>query len=334
MVAALDPGVAPDVMIQESPVPSSRVRLLAVGDINLGRNVGQEILAGNTGFPFEYVADELHSYDLVIGNLECQLSDQQGETQHPLNNLIFTGPPSGAISLRLGGIAAVSTANNHAFDYGVSALRETMKYLNEEQIIFAGTAESEEDLYSPTLFSVNGVTFAFFACTGIMNIEDRIWTRYVAEADSGRLFPALRSVRPVVDIVILSFHGGAEYAAGPSPSTEEFARASVDAGVDLFLGHHPHVPQRIEQRGGSLIVYSLGNFVFRQPFDFWTQRSFALEVVIAKNGADANLHWFHPRPVAAGDQPSFEVSPEDFGRLYERIAGTFYMKEGDLEWFN
>lgn len=334
IVAVLAPTRSPTPESRKREAVPSRVRLLAVGDINLGRNVGQRILAGDLMFPFELVADDLHSYDIVIGNLECPLSDQQGETQHPGNNLIFTGPPSGAASLRLGGITAVSTANNHALDYGVRGMRETRQYLEAEEVLFAGTGESEEDLFRPAMFTVKGIRFAFFSCTAIMNIEDRIWTRYVAEADSAKLFPVVRSFRHEVDMIILGYHGGAEYASEPGRETREFARAAVDAGVDLFLGHHPHVPQRIEQRGTGLIVYSLGNFVFRQPFDLWTQRSFALEIAIDMEEGGAALRWYHPRPVTAGDQPSFGLTAIDLDALQGRIAGVSDRKGDAPEWFN
>lgn len=123
-----------------SPARDRTLRLLAVGDVNLGRQVGQEILNGDTLYPFVAVVDTFAAHDIVFANLECTLSEQGGETQHPRNNLVFTGPPAAARSLRLAGVTLVSTANNHALDYGFTAHSETMKYLAGQGILFAGTA--------------------------------------------------------------------------------------------------------------------------------------------------------------------------------------------------
>jgi poly-gamma-glutamate synthesis protein (capsule biosynthesis protein) len=321
-LGALVDGTDADLRQEASMAEDPRagvVRFLATGDINLGRFVGQQILAGDTLYPFAQVKAALAPYDFVFSNLECQLSEQGGETQHRRNNLIFTGPPGGGAALRLGGITHVSTANNHALDYGIEALEETIENLNREGIVFSGTAGQGGDPYAPALFTINQVRFALFSCTAVMNMEDRFWTQYVAEADTARLFPRIRETRPDVDFLLLSYHGGAEYAEGPSGTTRSFAHTALKAGVDLFLGHHPHVPQGIEQVGGKLIVYSLGNFVFSQPFAFWTQRSFALETIIRRDRNGTRIEGFRCLPLLAANQPQFLEIGGEHHVVRERI---------------
>jgi len=319
---------------RNGPEQPNTVSLLAVGDINLGRNVGQQILRGDTLYPFAHVRADFAHYDVVFGNLECPLTDQKGETQSPYNNLIFTGPPAGASSLSRAGMTLVSTANNHALDYGIAGLTETLDHLGAAGILSSGTSLDAGKLYQPVLLEVKGIRFAFFACTDIMNIEDRSWTRFVAEADSGKLFPAIRACRQKADIIILSYHGGEEYAAAPTIRTRRFARAAIRSGVDLFLGHHPHVPQEIEQLTGGLIVYSLGNFVFRQPFEFWAQRSFALEVMIQGKESGAAVAWYHCKPLLAGDQPELIRSTEAYQLIRSRTRGTYSDRERGDRWYD
>jgi poly-gamma-glutamate capsule biosynthesis protein CapA/YwtB (metallophosphatase superfamily) len=299
--------------------PKSTVSLIAVGDVNLGRAVGQEILAGDTLFPFVHVQETFARYDIVFANLECTLSEQGGETQHPRNNLIFTGPPAGARSLRAAGVTIVSTANNHALDYGVRAHAETMTNLREAGIVFAGTSSDSGALFDPVLMNVGGILIAFFACTDVMNIEDEMWKRYVAAADTGQLLPRIREIKESVDFIVVSYHGGDEYAHRPTARTKSFARSTLDAGADLFLGHHPHVPQGIEVLNGKFIVYSLGNFVFRQPFQYWTQRSFALSMDLRKDGSNTYAESVRVLPVESGLQPRFLNEGEDFELIRERI---------------
>ncbi len=298
---------------------TTSVRFLATGDINLGRVVGQQILQGDTLYPFAHIRDDLAAFDFVFGNLECQLSDQKGETQHPKSNLVFTGPPSGAAALKRGGITHVSTANNHALDYGVGALVETIDNLKREGIVFSGTAAAGGDPFAPAIFHVKDISFALFSCTEIMNIELRSWTSRVANADTARLFPRIRAKRTTVDFILISYHGGGEYLDRPTASTRAFAHGALDAGANLFLGHHPHVPQGIEEVNGKLIVYSLGNFVFSQPFAFWTQRSFALEVMFRKEGSVPRLESYRCLPLIAANQPRLISHDGDRRIVHERI---------------
>jgi poly-gamma-glutamate synthesis protein (capsule biosynthesis protein) len=296
-----------------------RIRFLAVGDINLGRSVGQQILRGDTLFPFAAIRDTLLSYDVVFGNLESCLSDQGGETQNPDNNLVFTGPPAGAATLRKGGVQIVSTANNHALDYGVKGWSETMANLGQAGVAFVGTARDSARLAGPVILERRGIRIAFFACTDLMNHPGPGWKRRVAWADTSALLPRIREARAAADLVVVSYHGGDEYADTPSASAVQFARRVADAGAALFLGHHPHVPYGIERRGGALIVHSLGNFVFRQPSRFWTKRSFALAATIVKDSLGTRIEGYSVLPVLAGACPSFAVDRADRDTIFHRI---------------
>ncbi len=309
------------------------VRFLALGDVNLGREAGQEILKGDTLYPFAATYDTIASYDLVFANLECTLSEQHGETQHPKNNLIFTGPPGGAESLRKAGIHVVSTANNHALDYGVRAHGQTIENLRRADIAFAGTAPDSAHLFDPAIITRHGIRFAFFACTDVMNITDRLWLRYVAQADTGKMLPRIRAYRDSVDFIVVSYHGGVEYAERPSSRSLGFSRALVEGGADLVLGHHPHVSYGLEKIGKRYIVQSLGNFVFRQPQHFWTQRSFAFAAEVTKSEEGTWISRFHCLPVLTGFQPRFMASGSEAKDMFHRIQRYSTLPESEnLSW--
>ena len=102
-----------------------------------------------------------------------------------------------------------------------------------------------------------------------------------------------------VDWIIVSMHRGVEYAAAPSSTQVEFAHKVIDAGANIVIGHHPHVPQGIESYHEGMIFYSLGNFAFWQPFDYWTEHSFAVELNLKSDGTfDHTIV-----PINAGWQP-------------------------------
>lgn len=300
------------------------VTMLAFGDINLGRKVGQQILLGDVDFPFRNIRWLTDSADIVFANLECQLSDQHGETQNPKFNLIFTGPPSGAVSLAHFGITHVSTANNHAFDYGTEALFETIDNLDSAHITHVGTSKSDALLYEPAVFEKKGIRFALFAVTDVMNFA-RGWQNYVAVADTAKLFPEIRRIKPSTDFIIVSYHGGDEYADRPSRRTKKFAEECIREGVQLFLGHHPHVPYGIAKEGTSYIVYSLGNFVFAQPQHYWTQHSIAVRIQFEKSDSSkgafnsAQIRSLECIPLNASMQPSLATDSSTIASLIHRV---------------
>jgi poly-gamma-glutamate capsule biosynthesis protein CapA/YwtB (metallophosphatase superfamily) len=278
------------------------VRMIAFGDINLGRVVGQKILKGDIDFPFKNIREITDSFDIVFANLESQLSDQKGETQDPKYNLVFTGPPEGGKTLADFGITLVSTANNHAFDYGKRALFETIENLDENNIAHVGTQRAPEYLYDPVVCVVKGIRFAVFGVTALMNVR-KGWQGNIAWADTSRLFPKIREIAPNVDVVIVSCHGGIEYAEAPAPNIKKFARECLAQGVMLFIGHHPHVTFGILREGKGYIVHSLGNFVFYQPQHFWTQLSYGIDVKFVKDSV-TRIVSLRCIPIKAGMQPS------------------------------
>ncbi len=303
---------------KEKTSKSTTVTMLAFGDINLGRMVGQHILHGDVDYPFRNIRWLTDSADIVFANLECQLSEQHGETQNPKFNLIFTGPPNGAVSLAHFGITHVSTANNHAFDYGVKALFETIDNLDSVHIIHVGTSKSDSFLYVPSVFVKKGIRFALFAVTDVMNFAQG-WQNNVAVTDTAKLFPAIRYIKSSVDFVIVSYHGGDEYTGRPSLRTREFAAECIQQGVQLFLGHHPHVPYGIAKKGTSYIVYSLGNFVFAQPQHYWTQHSIAVRIQFEKSDSTAQIQSLECIPLDASMQPSVTTDSATIAGIVHRV---------------
>lgn len=83
------------------------------------------------------------------------------------------------------------------------------------------------------------------------------------------------------DIVVLSLHFGEEYHRQPNAFQIELVHSIAETGVDVIIGHHPHVLQPIHWVQNSkgknvLVAYSLGNFhsgqlgLYRQIGGFFT----------------------------------------------------------------
>jgi poly-gamma-glutamate synthesis protein (capsule biosynthesis protein) len=274
-------------LVPAPPEPS--IVLAAGGDVNFGRECGQAILKDGRYDPFSGLGRAWGDADARVVNLESQLSDQHGVTQSPEHRLIFTGPPGGAETLLQARVTLVSTANNHAWDYGKSALFETLANLERAQLAYAGTGRDREQAYRPAVVRVKGRSVALFAVTQVWNqppFDTHPGKDFVAWADLAELRPRIEQARRDYDFVLVSYHGGEEYVSAPVDRTRAFVNAVMALGVDAVIGHHPHVPQGIGWVNDRPVLYSLGNFVFAGHDDRpWTKQSFFARLTLQKGHA-------------------------------------------------
>jgi poly-gamma-glutamate synthesis protein (capsule biosynthesis protein) len=308
--------------------------LLMFGDVNLGRMVGQELVKGNLEFPFQLVKDTLSRADVVFVNLESQLSDQDGETQHPKYNLIFTGPPSGARCIKAANVSVVSTANNHAFDYGMKALRETILNLQGAGVQAVGTSLDSVAGSMPAVVEREGFRIGFLAYTQFVNVNGS-WRGRIALFDSLQARRDIEELRSKVDLLVVSYHGGAEYTDRPSAKLRREFQMFAEAGADLVVGHHPHYVQGIESYRGKLIFYSLGNFVFYQPQLELTQFGLGVHLTLVRRGPKVEVDRIRLLPFRAGLQPSFKLTRDEEESFSQRLMklSTAQISRTDEGWY-
>jgi len=295
----------------------SSVTILIFGDVNLGRQLGQELLKGNLKYPFDRMQTLLRSADCVFANLESPISDQHGETESPRSNYVFCAPPVAARVLRQGGVTIVSTANNHALDYSLDGLRETVQDLDTEGVLHVGTSADSVARIAPTVVRRDGIRVGFLAYTQFVNAAGP-WKGRLAIFDSIGAGKDIRRLKRKADIVVVSFHGGTEYSDKPDDRTQRQLECLVRAGADIVVCHHPHVPQGIDTVHGSIIFYSLGNFVFNQTTP-WAKRSFGVELKMKKKGNAAFLSSVRLIPFRAYKQPATDLTPSDVDSLVSRV---------------
>ncbi|MEA1909738.1 MAG: CapA family protein, partial [Patescibacteria group bacterium] len=189
----------------------------------------------------------------------------------------------------------------------------------KEQILFTGSQNISEEQYKPAVLFSNGQKIAFFAITDLLNGYDRYADPYVvtsSDEDLENLIFHIKQNKKKMDWIIVSMHAGNEYQKKPSTRQKKLAHALIDSGADIIIGHHPHVPQGIERHNSGIIFYSLGNFAFWQPFEFWTQNSFVLEITLKPN------HVFEYKivPVEAGWQPKLVEDMDAQKKMIDYIA--------------
>jgi poly-gamma-glutamate capsule biosynthesis protein CapA/YwtB (metallophosphatase superfamily) len=316
----------------EGPTKTPLV-LIAGGDVSFGRLRGNRLLREPGRDDFAPVRKLLDAADLRFVNLESTISDQ-GETQSPINQLVFTAPPLAADALARANIDIVSLANNHAWDYGRDALFETFRRLDAAGVAYVGAGKSRREAYAPRIVEANGQRIAFVAVTDIWNqeFEPHPGKEYVADAVTEPLVAAVKQARamPGVDRVVVSHHGGYEYVDQPHEATRALLRASIDAGADAVLGHHPHVVQRVAFHRGRPILYSLGNFLMRMvtgkpwtEFGMLARLTFAPGREVTVTLCPYHVDGFDPLPFVGDEKRAFyeRVFRFTFDRL-QRAGAT------------
>jgi capsule synthesis protein PGA_cap len=256
------------------PTPNSdanTITIAAVGDIMLGStSINDSFLAPNDGRDLlRPMTPYLTSADLTFGNLEGPMLEggksakcSEPKPGEPVRCFAFRVPTRYGAYLKEAGFDVLSLANNHAGDFGIYGRTSTRKILDDLGIKHAG---SDKTNLSTTFLEVKGKKIAVVAFAHnqiVPNLND---------LEAAKLL--VSSAKKKADLVIVSFHGGAEGEAAQNvPKQTEvfvgekrgnvyaFAHTVIDAGADLVLGHGPHVMRAMEIYKGRLIDYSMGNF--------------------------------------------------------------------------
>jgi len=207
--------------------------------------------------------------DLAVVNLECILTGD--DLQHIVKDGIAIQVPTSAIvGLSIVPFHLACLANNHTFDYGVEGLARTQELLERHHIQSVGAGLCAEEAERARIFQFGNTRLA------VVNVAEGEEGRSasggpgVASLDLSRLRGQLSSLRTQADVLVVVVHAGREHLPIPAPYIQAIYHSLVDAGADLVVGHHPHVPQGIQLYNGTPIAYSLGNFALwaRVPMEY------------------------------------------------------------------
>jgi poly-gamma-glutamate capsule biosynthesis protein CapA/YwtB (metallophosphatase superfamily) len=346
-------GVNPDVVSAATPSPTPTppkltndepITIAAVGDIMLGStSINDSFLPPNDGANIlKEVTPILSAADIAFGNLEGPMLEGGKTEKCPPNStrcFAFRVPTRYGKLLKDAGFDVMSVANNHAADFGDYGRESTRKTLDALGIKYAG---SDKEQYAMTIIEAKGKKIAFigFAHNNIVpNVNDLVFARQLVE-----------QAKKKADLVVVSFHGGAEGTDQQHvPNRTEifgnekrgnlplFAHTVIDAGADLVLGHGPHVMRGMEIYKDHLICYSMGNFATYGMFTLKAETALTaiFEIKLAADGKFVSGKLYGGKQFGKGG-PVFdstnegvrkvrELSIADFGTNAPKIAddGTF-----------
>jgi len=280
----------PQVTLPDTPLfKRDTISITAVGDIMIGSAYpSKSNLPKDDGINSFKEVDTFLKGDIVFGNLEgCFLnSGKSTKCKDTSGNscFAFRMPERYAGIIKNAGFNLMSIANNHVGDFGLKGREKTVQILDSLNIHYAGLQS-----HPFSLFSKDSVRYAFCAFAPNEN------TVSINKLDSAKALVA--ALKAQADIVIVSFHGGAEGARFEHVLRKNeifyqenrgnvyaFAHGVIDAGADVVLGHGPHVTRAVEVYKNKFIAYSLGNFNTYGMFSLKGPNGFAPLLQLKING--------------------------------------------------
>ena len=277
------------------PKNSEPITIAAVGDIMMASPYPNDTrMPPNDGADlFKDVTPILSAADIAFGNLEGPIVDSGTSLKcRPGSTKCFSfrTPTRYGKYLKEAGFDVMSVANNHAGDFGLAGRSSTQKVLDEQGIKYAGSLDPPATTAFLQVKGKRVAVIGFGHNPGMPNVNDLAGARQL-----------VLDAQTKADIVIVSFHGGAEGTSAQNvPNRAEiflgenrgnlpaFAHTVIDAGADIVLGHGPHVMRGMEMYKDRLVVYSMGNFCTYGWFGLSAETALS-EIVEAKLGADGKF---------------------------------------------
>jgi len=240
--------------------------------------------------PFELVAPSFRAADVVIGQGELPFTKRGVSTYPDLKYSSLPLDPANIGALSNAGFDVISLASNHTWDAGAAGIEDTVAGLKEHGLAYCGAGMNLEEARKPVIVEREGTKFGILSynCsgpTGSWASAKKPGCAYVnafvayeegtptiggipvvhSHADPETLEPMLediRSLRPLCDVLVISFHKGIGYIpARIADFEQEISYAAIDAGADLIVSHHAHILKGVEMYKGKAIFHGLGNFV-------------------------------------------------------------------------
>ncbi len=309
-VSALPTDAAADIMVpmDEPPLPvpppeeEHRVSFLATGDAIVhegiwlearkharGNGVGREY---DFSHLFSRVGEEISSYDIAFVNQETLMAGAEyGYSGYPR----FNTPRELAGDLVTAGFDVVNIANNHMMDMLPEGLASTIAFWKTQPVTLIGGYENNTDYDAVRIVEKNGIRIAFLSyCYGTNGLSmPREYDMVIPYLDAEVVRRQTALADASADFTVVSVHWGEDSVQAVTADQKSYAQLFADCGVDVIVGHHPHLIQPIEWINGkdgnrTLCAYSLGN-LFSLMADAYNMIGGFLTMDFVKTGEKCTL---------------------------------------------
>ena len=254
-------------IIVEDYNKTNTISMITAGDVLLHTSVYLDAKTSSDTYDFtsmfEYIKPLVSEYDLAFVNQESIIGGKAlGLSSYPS----FNSPDEIGDALIDTGFNIINLANNHTLDKGEKGILYSTNYWSKKDVYAVGSYSSKESRDKIVIYEKEGITFAVLSYTTLTNgLKVPSGKDYLVNIYSDeKAKEDIEKVRDLVDVVIVSMHWGTEYTSTPIDSQVEIATYLSDLGVNVIVGHHPHVIEPITYINDTLVIYSLGNFLSAQ----------------------------------------------------------------------
>ena len=290
------------------------------------------LMAENPPAVYGDAAEYLQSGAYNIVNLESPLCNMGSFIAK--SGAAFTGELNHIDSLKAGFFKAAVLANNHTFDSHLAGFLATRDLLKKNHITPVGAGENIEEARQHLAFEVNNTRCALFTISEGEDMMGAAEGKYgVRPWEPEFLAEEIRAMRSRFDVIIISAHCGLEYQPYPSIYVYDAFKLWAEAGADVIIGHHPHVPQGMTFFGKTAAYFSLGNFVFYQPNNLYYRK---IGYMVEMEVADGRLLSHQPVPYRITDG-GIELLKngmyEEFFELFAKLSAPLQSRsEAEKAW--
>lgn len=308
--------------VQEPDPIEKEITISAVGDILIHSRVYNDakVEEGYNFIPMlEQVKPYLNDTTITIANQETMIGGVElGLSTYPA----FNSPQELGDALKEVGVDVVSIANNHTLDRGEKAIQSAIRHWEKIDMMYVGAHKDPSDQERIRIYETDeDIAVAFLSYTygtnGIPIPDGKDFLVNLIDRES--LIKDVAKAREKADAIVLSLHFGTEYERMPNEEQKDLVQFAADLGVDVVLGHHPHVLQPMEWVRGvngnkTFVIYSLGNFLSGQD-EYFRQVGgivkFTIQKTIKGDEETISIHSpkFMPTYVKSENDTNYKVIP-------------------------
>ena len=307
------------------------MKIIFASDWAAIRHFASQISSNSTSI-YGNLLEKLQQADYRIVNLETPLYEGDFITK---SGATFTSNPSSIKSLSAVPFDCAILANNHTFDCGNDGFFATLNLLKENNIATTGAGKNLEEAFFPVLINDKNQKIAIFAISEAEDMRQATNnTPGVAPWNIDLLDQKIKVAKQDGYFVIVSAHCGLEYQPYPSYYVREAFAKLAESGANIIVGHHPHVPQGMTMFGTTPAYFSMGNFVFYQPVDFFYRK---LGYMVEMEIVDGKLENHNIIPYKISDDGLSLLEGQmltQFNQLFERLSLPLKSDSSHLEAWN
>lgn len=297
--------------------PKEDASIAVTGDVMFARKMPNVLSMDSS--PFSGVSDVTSNVDLLLINFE-NAATSSGDALK--GDVPLKCDPSYVPLAKANNVTVAGLANNHAIDYGITGMQDTLENLKSADITPMGAGNTEDEAHQAVVKDVNGRKVTILNYMDSENFAEYSYEAMPYANGSNPGYSAYDSEdaqKQIAenndsDLIVAYLHFGNEYSNSPNENQVKIAHELIDYGADVVIGSHPHVTQGIEMYNGKPIFYSLGNFIFDQS-NTATHSAYFVQIDLVNNTGECTVY-----PIYISNYLPQHMSPDDGTSLLSGLS--------------